>query len=306
MTMPEGRYVAKPQTVSAIQWTGDNAAEVKAWAGEIPDFDEAQRRAAFLVPEEMFGVNEHARWWFWSTNRYVPAPVESWLVRGDDLGNEQILLPEVFAARYDQATDPNPEPVPEPEPVPASADEFAVTWGHTYLHRSGRSEHDAHQGTCADYEEALRAVCLARLGRTPGVIVDQPPSVPNDGPAPWDLVLADMRERHQVGVQRYGTALQAVNGRDMLVDAYQKILDLAVYLRGEIQERRTAGPRRGDATEAWLKGFSDLYQFDDGPWSRCLGLLLDDYRSHADANAPLDQSVKASGEDKGPGWSEDR
>lgn len=256
--MPERRYVAKPQTVSAIQWTGDNAAEVKAWAGEIPDFDEAQRRAAFLVPEEMFGVNEHARWWFWSTNRYVPAPVESWLVRGDDLGNEQILLPEVFAARYDQATDPNPEPVPEP--VPAS----------------------------------------------PGVIVDQPPPVPNDGPALWDLVLADMRERHQVGVRRYGTALQAGNGRDMLVDAYQEILDLAVYLRAEFEERRTVSPRRGDAVEAWLKGFSDLYQFDDGPWSRCLGLLLDDYRSHADANAPLDQSVKASGENKEPGWSEDR
>jgi hypothetical protein len=203
MTMPEGRYVAKPQTVTAIQWTGDNAAEVKTWAGEIPDFDEV----------------------------LAPTPVGSWLVRGDEPGTEQIFSPTSFSERYELA------PSTEPEPTPV------------------------------------------------GVIADQPPPVPNDGPALWDLVLADMRERHQ----RYGTALQANNGRDMLIDAYQEILDLAVYLRGEIAERRTVVPRRGDAMEEWLKGFSDLYRFDDGPWSRCMGLLLDDYRVHADAGKPLDE-----------------
>lgn len=69
-------------------------------------------------------------------------------------------------------------------------------------------------------------------------ITDQPPPEPNDNPAIWDLVIADMRERDRIGRERYGTPLQAGNGRKMLVDAYQEILDLAVYLRGEIEERR--------------------------------------------------------------------
>ncbi len=68
-------------------------------------------------------------------------------------------------------------------------------------------------------------------------IEDQPPPVPNDRPAVWDLVIADMRERDQVGRQRYGTPLQPHNGRDALVDAYQEALDLAVYLRQAIAER---------------------------------------------------------------------
>lgn len=66
---------------------------------------------------------------------------------------------------------------------------------------------------------------------------DQPPPVRNDGPAIWPLVIEDMRERDRVGRERYGTPLQAHNGRDALVDAYQEALDLAVYLRQAIEER---------------------------------------------------------------------
>lgn len=54
----------------------------------------------------------------------------------------------------------------------------------------------------------------------------------------WDLVIADMRERDAVGRERYGTPLQAHNGRDALVDAYQEALDLVVYLRQCIEERK--------------------------------------------------------------------
>jgi hypothetical protein len=52
-----------------------------------------------------------------------------------------------------------------------------------------------------------------------------------------DLVAADVRDRKQLGLQRYGTLLQAGNGRDALVDAYQECLDLACYLRQAIEER---------------------------------------------------------------------
>lgn len=65
----------------------------------------------------------------------------------------------------------------------------------------------------------------------------QPAPEPNDRPAVWDLVIADMRERDHVGRERYGTPLQPHNGRDALVDAYQEALDLAVYLRQAIAER---------------------------------------------------------------------
>lgn len=53
----------------------------------------------------------------------------------------------------------------------------------------------------------------------------------------WRLVDADMKERDRVGRERYGTPLQAGNGRDALVDAYQEALDLVVYLRQAIEER---------------------------------------------------------------------
>lgn len=67
--------------------------------------------------------------------------------------------------------------------------------------------------------------------------LDQPAPEHNDNPSVWDLVMADMQERDQVGRARYGTPLQAHNGRDVLKDAYAEALDLAVYLRQAIYER---------------------------------------------------------------------
>ena len=66
---------------------------------------------------------------------------------------------------------------------------------------------------------------------------DQPKPVPNGNEPIIDLVLADLRERERVGVQRYGIRLQAHNGRDALRDAYEEALDLAIYLRQVIEER---------------------------------------------------------------------
>lgn len=72
------------------------------------------------------------------------------------------------------------------------------------------------------------------------VHAEQARPVPNDGPAIQDLVLNDIRDRKALGIQRYGTALQAHSGRDMLLDAYEEALDLAIYLRGALAERETA------------------------------------------------------------------
>ncbi len=69
------------------------------------------------------------------------------------------------------------------------------------------------------------------------LVEHQPPPKPNAGPPVWDLVIQDMRDRDLVGRERYGTPLQPHNGRDALVDAYQEVLDAAVYLRQAIYER---------------------------------------------------------------------
>jgi len=61
---------------------------------------------------------------------------------------------------------------------------------------------------------------------------DQQLPVVNDRPFVQDLVIADIEERKQHGIRKYGTALQSGNGRNMLLDAYEEALDLAIYLRG--------------------------------------------------------------------------
>jgi hypothetical protein len=78
----------------------------------------------------------------------------------------------------------------------------------------------------------------------------QPAPVPTGGPAVADLVRQDLRSwftgteyvqdalavREQVGISRYGTTLQAGNGRDWLLDAFEEALDLAQYLRQGLEE----------------------------------------------------------------------
>lgn len=68
---------------------------------------------------------------------------------------------------------------------------------------------------------------------------DQPlPTPDTDAPAIQDLVISDMEARKKVGLERYGTLLKANNGRDMLQDLYEELLDGANYARGEIERRK--------------------------------------------------------------------
>lgn len=69
------------------------------------------------------------------------------------------------------------------------------------------------------------------------LVKDQPDPIPNQSPAIWRLVIQDMEARDNEGRRKYGTPLQAFNGRDALVDAYQEALDMCVYLRQAIEER---------------------------------------------------------------------
>jgi len=69
----------------------------------------------------------------------------------------------------------------------------------------------------------------------------QPPPKKRESIPIWDLVIKDMYVRNEFGKKKYGVALQANNGRDSLQDAYEEALDLAVYLRQTIEERKTSG-----------------------------------------------------------------
>lgn len=93
----------------------------------------------------------------------------------------------------------------------------------------------------------------------------QPPPTKGDSPAVWPMVIADlegafcrtkthdairelvredMTARDALGRERYGTPLQVDNGRDPIVDAYQEALDLAVYLRQEMERDTPGYPQR--------------------------------------------------------------
>lgn len=67
--------------------------------------------------------------------------------------------------------------------------------------------------------------------------IDQPMPTQGHGDIAT-LVRDDIEARARLGEERYGHRLQAHNGRDALFDAYQEALDLAMYLRQMLEERK--------------------------------------------------------------------
>lgn len=118
--------------------------------------------------------------------------------------------------------------------VNASADRaggIVVRLGGDVVFRGG-------DGSAKEWRAFARKRLLYRAkegGRSP--VHDQPPPLPRESTAIWDLVIADMRDRDQLGRERYGTPLQAFNGRDAMVDLYQELLDAVAYVRQVIAEK---------------------------------------------------------------------
>jgi hypothetical protein len=71
----------------------------------------------------------------------------------------------------------------------------------------------------------------------------EPPPLVNDSRPVYEIVIEDMQKRAEMGRAKYGTYLQAYNGRDALWDAYQEILDAALYIRAAIIEGERDEPR---------------------------------------------------------------
>jgi hypothetical protein len=97
---------------------------------------------------------------------------------------------------------------------------------------------------------------------------EQPMPVPNDSPDVQSMVIEDIRRRREVGIQRYGTALQPHNGRDALRDAYEEALDLACYLRQAMAERDGEPVTKG--VRYWVQVSDEVMSDTALQWPSCL------------------------------------
>lgn len=67
----------------------------------------------------------------------------------------------------------------------------------------------------------------------------QPRPIVHDGPLVKDQLIIDIQALCARRAVKYGTHLQPHNGRDSLLDAYEEVLDLALYLKAVLMERST-------------------------------------------------------------------
>lgn len=87
--------------------------------------------------------------------------------------------------------------------------------------------------------------------------VEQPLPTRNDHLSIQSLVRADLEHREQVGISRYGTALQPNNGRSALRDLYEELLDGACYAKQKMVEEEIA---RAKATAEVADEIADTLQ----------------------------------------------
>jgi outer membrane murein-binding lipoprotein Lpp len=78
----------------------------------------------------------------------------------------------------------------------------------------------------------------------------EPAPIPTNERPLWDVVIEAMRQRDAIGRTKYGTPLQAGNGRRMIIDAAQDALDLVVYLFGEAEQRKQLEAQLDDWKDA--------------------------------------------------------
>lgn len=76
--------------------------------------------------------------------------------------------------------------------------------------------------------------------RPPMTNLNAPQPMPTGGTGPdiFDLVIRDFQERNALGLRTYGTTLRARDGRINMIDLYQELLDVIVYMRKEMEERK--------------------------------------------------------------------
>ncbi len=68
-----------------------------------------------------------------------------------------------------------------------------------------------------------------------------------------DAVISDLTKRREGGIKKYGMELETHNGRSFLVDAYQELLDAALYVRGALMEQEDVEKSVEDLREVQRK-----------------------------------------------------
>jgi hypothetical protein len=91
---------------------------------------------------------------------------------------------------------------------------------------------------CKDCHAASSTPVLQFHTATNTAAAPQPPPVKTPETPVVHYVIKDLIDRADVGQRKYGMHLQAHNGRDQLLDAYQEALDLCCYLKGELLRRQ--------------------------------------------------------------------
>ena len=55
----------------------------------------------------------------------------------------------------------------------------------------------------------------------------------------WKYVIKDMKKRNKWGMKQYGVPLTTATNKNFLQETYEELLDAVVYLRSELQLRKT-------------------------------------------------------------------
>jgi hypothetical protein len=106
--------------------------------------------------------------------------------------------------------------------------------GHFIISEEMRRHRGRAQINC---KQCLKSLYLIEEKKKTKTHIDpQPPPIENGTRPIWEMVIEDMESRNKFGIEKYGTPLQAFDGRDSLIDAYQELLDFCVYIKKYIIE----------------------------------------------------------------------
>lgn len=94
------RYRKRPVVIEAVQWTGHNAHEVKAFVGARPGTSEQ----GFQLPEETTEDWDQAHIWAQAEGCWMRCPTGHWVIRGVS-GEYYPHAPDTFAITYEPVGD---------------------------------------------------------------------------------------------------------------------------------------------------------------------------------------------------------
>jgi hypothetical protein len=103
------------------------------------------------------------------------------------------------------------------------------------------------------------------MGDKPDYENGEPKPIPNDGSSMHDLVINDLQERKDYGLNKYDSLLQAYNGRNFLQDIYEELQDGIVYMRGALEEQKVVSFFIRTLLQGYKATYDSAYPDDGEP-----------------------------------------